>query len=270
MKLKSNAVEWAMRFKAFPLSLAAVLFLVGLYALFNMPRNEFPEFTVRQGLVIGYYPGASSQQVEEQLTKKVEEYLFSFNEVNKAKTYSYSRDGMMYVFVEVANNVSSGDTKAFWNKLKNGVLLLKAQLPQEVKGIIVNSDFGNTSAILLAVESSSRSYKGLQKNVEDIEDGLREIDDLSRITRVGSLNEQISIYVDNNKLVNYGITSGYLMQALQKEGAINPTGTLEGNAADRPIHLTSFFKTESDLASQIVKTDKDGNVIRLRDPEPPS
>ncbi|RXK86068.1 efflux RND transporter permease subunit [Filimonas effusa] len=265
MKLKSNAVEWAMRFKAFPLSLAAVLFLVGIYALFNMPRNEFPEFTVRQGLVIGYYPGASSQQVEEQLTKKVEEYLFSFNEVNKAKTYSYSRDGMMYVFVEVANNVNSGDTKAFWNKLKNGVLLLKAQLPQEVKGIMVNSDYGNTSAILLAVESPSRSYKGLQKNVEDIEDGLREIEDLARITRVGSLNEQISIYVDNNKLINYGITSGYLMQALQKEGAISPTGTLEGDAADRPIHLTSFFKTETDLANQIIKTDKDGNVVRLRD-----
>lgn len=266
MSNKSNntIVEWAMRYNAFPKTLAAVFFVVGIYALVNMPRNEFPEFTIRQGIIIGAYPGASSEQVEQQLTKKIEEYLFSFNEVNKSKTYSYSKDGMMYVFVEVADNVNDSDTKAFWNKIKNGVLVLKAQMPREVLGILVNSDFGSTSAVLLAVESKTRPYKSLQQNVEDIEEGLRQVKSLAKITRVGNQNEQVSIYVDNNKLIQYGITSGSLMQALQKEGAITVAGTIQGQVLDRPIYLTSFYKTEADIANQIIKS-SDGSIIRLRD-----
>lgn len=265
MKKQSNIIEWAMRHKSIPLSIAFVLVLLGIYALLNMPRNEFPEFTVRQGLVVGVYPGASSEQVELQLTSKVEQYLFSFNEVDKSKTYSYSRDGMMYIFVEVAGNVNDTQTKDFWNKLKNGALLLQSQMPKEIRGIMVNSDFGSTSAIILAIESKTRPYKDLEKHVEEIEDDLRKINTVARISHSGNLEEQIGVYVDNNKLANYGISAGSVMQVLQNEGAINPAGTLDGAIIERPIHMTTFFKTESDLARQIIRNDKNGNTIRLRD-----
>jgi len=262
---KSNLIEWAMRYHVLPITLAAVFFLLGVLGLFNMPRNEFPDFTIRQGVIIGLYPGASSQQVEEQLTKKVEEYLFSNNEVNKSKTYSYSRDGMMYIFLEVSENVNGPDTKAFWNKIKNGVITLQPQLPREVKGIMVNSDFGNTSALLLSVESASRPYKDLQKNVEDIEAELRKIKDVAKISHTGNLNEQIGVYVDNNKLLQNGVSPSALMNILQSEGAISTAGTEDGHVLDRPIHLSSFYHTEADLAEQIVRRDDHGNPIRLRD-----
>ena len=67
MKKQGSMIEWAMKNKAFPLALASVFVVIGLLGLFNMPRNEFPEFTIRQGLVMGFYPGANSQEVEEQL-----------------------------------------------------------------------------------------------------------------------------------------------------------------------------------------------------------
>lgn len=265
MKRKGQLIEWAMLHHVIPLTIATVLFLLGIYALFNMPRNEFPDFTIRQGVIIGMYPGASSEQVEEQVTKKVEEYLFSNNEVDKTKTYSYSRDGMMYVFVEVADRVNGPDTKAFWNKIKNGMLLLQSQLPKEVKGFYVNSDFGSTSALLLAVESPTRNYKELQRNVEDIEAELRHVKDVAKISHTGNLNEQIGIYVDNNKLLQYGITANIIMQVLQNEGAISAAGTEKGSIIDRPIHLTSFYKTEADLATQVIRRDDNGNLVRLRD-----
>lgn len=262
---KSDLIEWAMRHHVFPLTLAAVFGILGVLGLFNMPRSEFPDFTIRQGVIAGFYPGASSSQVEEQLTKKVEEYLFSNNEVDKTKTYSYSQDGMMYIFVEVSENVNGPDAKAFWNKIKNGVLLLQAQLPKEVKGIVVNSDFGSTSALLLAVESSSRPYKELQKNVEEIESELRKEKNVAKISHSGNLNEQISIYVDNNKLLQNGITAGMLINVLSNEGAINAAGVEDGTILDRPIHLSSFYKTEADLAAQVVRRDNNGNITRLRD-----
>ncbi|MCX2495335.1 efflux RND transporter permease subunit [Pedobacter sp. PF22-3] len=265
MKKKENMIEWAMRYHVLPLTLAVVLFLLGILALFNMPRNEFPDFTIRQGVIVGLYPGASSNQVEEQMTKKVEEYLFSNNEVNKTKTYSYSRDGVMYIFVEVSDKVSGAEAKAFWNKIKNGMLLLQGQLPKEVKGFYVNSDFGSTSALLLAVESPTRPYKELLRNVEDIEAELRRVKDVAKISHTGNLNEQIGIYVDNNKLLQNGVTAGNIKEVLQNEGAISAAGTEDGKIIDRPIHLTSFYKTESDLAGQIIKRDDKGNSIRLRD-----
>ena len=265
MKNKISAIEWSMKYKAIPLSLGFVLVLVGFYALFNMPRNEFPDFTVRQGLIIGSYPGASTQQVEEQLTNKVEEYLFSFNEVNKTKTYSYSLDGMMYIYVEVDDRINRRATQEFWNKLKSGILIFQqTDLPKEVRGIMVNSDFGSTAAVILAVESKTRPYKDLKEHVTDIEDNLRQIDDMAKISHSGDVAQQISIYIDNDKLAQYGISAGSLMQQLQNEGAIAAAGVLEGDLIDRPIHITDFFKTESDLAGQIIRKDGD-NIIRLRD-----
>jgi multidrug efflux pump subunit AcrB len=265
MKKKTNIIEWAMQYHVLPLTLAAVLVMLGIIALFNMPRNEFPEFTIRQGVITGVYPGATSVQVEEQLTKKVEEYLFSNNEVDKTKTYSYSRDGIMYIFVEVSSKVNGSDTKAFWNKIKNGLIILQAQLPKEVKGFNVNSDFGSTSAVLMAVESKTRPYKELQKNVEDIEAEFRKIKDVAKISHLGNLTEQIGVYIDNNKLLQYGVTAGNVKDLLQNEGAISAAGTEEGDIVNRPIHLTSFYTTEADLALQILRKDERGNVVRLRD-----
>lgn len=248
-----------------PLSLSAILVVLGIVALFNMPRNEFPDFTIRQGLIASSYPGASSKQVEEQLTKKVEEYLFSNNEVNKKKTYSFSRDGQMFIFVEVADNLNTMQTKAFWNKIKNGMLVLQSQLPKEVKGFYIDSDFGNTSALLMSVESKTRPYKELLRNVEDIEAELRQVQDVAKISHTGNLNEQITIYVDNNKLLQKGITVANIMQVLQNEGAINATGKEEGAVVDQPIHINTFYKSEAELSDQIIRQDANGNAIRLRD-----
>lgn len=265
MKKKGNLIEWAMEYHVFPLALSAILFILGISALFNMPRNEFPDFTIRQGLIVGQYPGASSKQVEEQLTKKVEEYLFSNNEVNKKKTYSYSRDGVMYMFVEVADNLDAIQTKAFWNKIKNGMLILQSQLPKEVKGFYIDSEFGNTSAMLMSVESKTRPYKELLRNVEDIEAELRQVQDVAKISHTGNLNEQITVYVDNNKLLQKGVSVNNIMQILQNEGAINATGKEEGEVVDQPIHLSTFYKTEAELADQIIRQDDNGNSVRLRD-----
>jgi multidrug efflux pump subunit AcrB len=265
MKKKGNLIEWAMKYHVFPLALASILFMLGIAALFNMPRNEFPDFTIRQGLIIGQYPGASSKQVEQQLTKKVEEYLFSNNEVNKKKTYSYSRDGVMYVFVEVADNLDAIQTKAFWNKIKNGMIILQSQLPKEVKGFTIDSEFGNTSAMLMAVESKTRPYKELLRNVEDIEAELRQVQDVAKISHTGNLNEQVTIYVDNNKLLQKGVSVNNIMQVLQNEGAINATGKEEGEVVDQPIHLSTFYKTEAELAEQVIRQDTSGSSVRLRD-----
>lgn len=265
-KKTHGAIEWTMKYPDIPLALCAILFVFGIYALFDMPRNEFPDFTIRQGLMIGVYPGASSEQVEEQLTTKVEEFLFSFNEVDKTKTYSFSQEGMMYIYVEVDDRVGRRETQEFWNKLKNDVLIFQqSQLPPEVRGIMVNSDFGSTAAMILAVESKTRPYKDLLEHVKDIEAEFRRVENTAKISHSGALSEQVGIYIDNDKMAQYGISAGYLYQVLSSEGAIAPTGDLDGKIIDRPIYLKTYYKTEADLAGQIIRNDGNGSIIRLKD-----
>ena len=266
MKKKQDLIAWGMKNKVFPIALAFTFLVIGLIGLFNMSRNEFPDFTIRTGLVVGVYPGATAEEVETQLTSKLEKYLFSFNEVDKTKTYSYSKDGMSYVYLEVANRVGKDETQQFWNKLKNDLFVFQQRsVPKGVRGIVVNSDFGNTAAMILSVKSETRPYKDLELHVEDIADDLRQIEDMAKISYSGGLTEQIEIQVDQNKLAEYGISPGMLMQSLQTRGTILPGGTLEGANFDKPIHLDAFLHDITDVADHIVKTDDNDHVVKVSD-----
>ena len=266
MKKKQDLIAWGMKNKVFPIALAFTFLMIGLIGLFNMSRNEFPDFTIRTGLVVGVYPGATAEEVETQLTSKLEKYLFSFNEVDKTKTYSYSKDGMSYVYLEVANRVGKDETQQFWNKLKNDLFVFQQRsVPKGVRGIVVNSDFGNTAAMILSVKSETRPYKDLELHVEDIADDLRQIEDMAKISYSGGLTEQIEIQVDQNKLAEYGISPGMLKQSLQTRGTILPGGTLEEANFDKPIHLDAFLHDITDVADHIVKTDDNGHVVKVSD-----
>ena len=266
MKKKQDLIAWGMKNKVFPIALAFTFLVIGLIGLFNMSRNEFPDFTIRTGLVVGVYPGATAEEVETQLTSKLEKYLFSFNEVDKTKTYSYSKDGMSYVYLEVANRVGKDETQQFWNKLKNDLFVFQQRsVPKGVRGIVVNSDFGNTAAMILSVKSETRPYKDLELHVEDIADDLRQIEDMAKISYSGGLTEQIEIQVDQNKLAEYGISPGMLKQSLQTRGTILPGGTLEEANFDKPIHLDAFLHDITDVADHIVKTDDNGHVVKVSD-----
>ena len=262
-KKSLNIIELAMKHKQIALIITGVLFVFGLYALMVMPRNEFPEFTIRQGLVIGVYPGATSAQVEDQLTRKVEEFLFSFKEVKREKTYSISKEGMLIVFVEVNDNVEDPD--AFWDKIKFGLGQLKNQLPSQVLALIANNDFGDTAALLLTVESKSKNKKQLEKNLKTIEAELRKLPAVSKVKHFGLQNEQITINFDQDKLARYGVNMTSVLAAMQLESAVYYAGELDNGKLINPIHIPTSFQSENEIKNQIVYADPAGNLIRVKD-----
>jgi len=262
-KRNFNIIELAMKHKQIAIIITAIFVLFGVFSLLVMPRNEFPEFTIRQGLIIGVYPGANSAQVEEQLATKVESFLYGFEEVNREKTYSISKEGMLIVFVEVNNSVKDPD--AFWDKIKFGLSDLKMQLPPQVLALIANNDFGNTSAILLTVQSDSKTYKELDRELKIIETELRKIKAVSKVKHFGLTQEQITIYPDNDKLAYYGVKPISVLAAAQLEGAVYYGGELDNAEQITPIHIPTSYNTEEDIKNQIVYTDPTGNVIRVKD-----
>jgi multidrug efflux pump subunit AcrB/outer membrane protein TolC len=236
---------------------------LGVYALFNMPRQEFPTVTIRQGLVIGAYPGANSGEVEEQLTTEVERYLFSYKEVNKKKTYSYSKDGLMIIFVELNDKVKDADE--FWSKLKHGLNNFKVNLPAGVLALYADNDFGDTSALLVSLESDNKSYRELEVYLNRLEDRLRRIESVSKLRHYGLQHEQISIVLDKEKLDEYGINTSLITASLFAQGLTISDASVDYGSNEAPIHISSLYQSEKDLAGQIVYSDPYGNLLRLKD-----
>jgi len=111
-----NPVRASLRYPQVTLVLAAMLFIAGAVALVTMPRREDPKITIHTGLVVAVYPGATSEQVEDRVTRKIEEHLFRFSEVRREKTFSTSRNGMVVVNVELSETTIVPDE--FWSKLR--------------------------------------------------------------------------------------------------------------------------------------------------------
>lgn len=263
MKRKSNIIETAMRYYKFVLAFVVLLSGLGIYSLFVMPKQEFPDVTIRQGLVVGVYPGATTAQVEEQVTKPLEQYLFTFKEVKRSQTFSKTRDGIVYVMVALENDVYNKDE--VWSKIKHGVSQFKMQLPAGVLALVVNDDFGDTSALLLALESEDKTYRDLERYAENLEMKLRRIESASNLRRYGFQKERIGIYPDKEKLASYGLTHRMLMTALFSQGFTTSGGSVKDARLDLPIHVTPTYNAEYEIAEQIIYSDPQGNIIRLKD-----
>ena len=168
-----------------------VLLIFGFISLPKMKKNEFPTVTVLQGVVAVVYPGATAEEIEVQVANPVEDYLFTFTDIDKTKTYSYSKDGMLYIFASLKPGVEN--SQVTWSRIREGLTLFRlSSLPQGVLATVVIDDFGNASSLFLAIESEQRSSRELKYFTEQLCDRLRDIPEMGNIKIVGEQKEEIS------------------------------------------------------------------------------
>ena len=264
MEKKSNWLRWPLDHYPISLLIVILLFVMGIYGMYVMPKDEFPQFTIRQGVVVAVYPGATSEEVEQQVTRQLERYLFTYKEVNRTKTTSTSQNGMCYVMVRLDDDVHNKDE--VWSKIKHGLTLFKQSLPSGVLALVANDDFGNTSALLIAIESNQRSYRELHTYSDQLSDRLRRIPSVANVKTYGEQQEQISLYVDRDRLQAYGIGQQVLFSKLQGEGLTTMSGSLSDNDQQVPIHIAPTQNSEAEVANLIIFSDAStGKVVRVRD-----
>ncbi|WP_054032015.1 efflux RND transporter permease subunit [Desulfatitalea tepidiphila] len=255
--------EAALKHRQITLLLTLIFVLAGMHSLQHMPRREDPKMTIRQGLVIMLYPGATTLEMEEQVTKKVEALLFRYEEVKKDETESTTKDGEMIIQVELQEWLFDKDR--FWSKARHDLNELKAELPPGVIGPIINSDFGDTVALLIAVSSQRHSYSELEDFLEIIEDELRPLAEVSKLKRYGEQAEQIYVTTDSRKLSQYGLTHGQVVEALQSMNTITYAGEIKSGGAQIPVHTTHLYGSIDQIEHQIVDISSQGQVVRLKD-----
>ena len=261
---KMDWLKWPLKHYSITLLIVAILFIMGVFGMYVMPKDEFPHATIRQGVVVAACPGATSEEVEQQVARPLERYLFTYGEVNRSKTTTTSQNGMCIVMVRLNDNVNNKDE--VWSKIKHGLNQFKSSLPSSVIALVTNDDFGNTSALLIAIESDQRSYRELKQYSDDISDRLRRIPSVANVKLLGEQKEQISLYIDRQRLQAYGIGQQMLFSQLQSQGVTTISGSISDGDQQIPIHVETVDNSEEEIANQIIYSDPaSGKVVRVRD-----
>ena len=265
MATKRNIVEAAMRNNNLVFFFMMVIVVFGFIALPNLKKNEFPDVTLRQGVVAVVYPGATAEEIEQRVAKPTEQYLFTFTDVDKKKTYSYSKDGMMVAFVSLVPTVK--DAPMTWSRIRQGLLLFRQQsLPQGVLATAVIDDFGNASSLLLAIESDQRPSRELREFADQLADRLRTIETMGNIKIIGEEKEEIAIYMDPTRMTQYAVSPSMITAELAAHSLRTVTGKADNADGNAVIHVNVPYGDLYELSELIVFADPlTGQVIKLRD-----
>ena len=260
--IKRDHIQAAMRNHGIVFFIIALLTAFGIVALRQMNKDEFPQFTIRQGVIAAIYPGATAQEVEEQVTIALENYLNGFEFIDKENTYSVSEDGVAYVYVMLRNSVQSGNEA--WTKIRAGLdLLKKTSMPPGVLEMVLVDDFGNTSSMLLALESDERSPRELEDFANQLCTQLRTLPEMGRIKVMGGKHEEVAVYIDPNRLAAYGIDPTSIQLSLLTRGMRIMGGNI---GTGHPLQVETPYTSPAEVAEQIVWSDPTtGKNLRLKD-----
>ena len=260
----TSIIRAAIRNRQVVYVLTAAAVIVGLHALVAMPRREDPKITIRQGLVLAMYPGATAEQVEAQVTRKIEPLLFGYAEVKKQKTYTTSRSGGLVANVELEDWVKDPDR--FWAMLRHDLNEMRTrELPPELVGPIVDSNFGDVVAVLLTVHGQRYGSRELTEYLDRIDDALRTIPTVSKIRRYGEQPEEIAVTVRPARLAELGLTMQQIAAALGQRNEVRDGGSVAAGTSDAAIRPQGLLRNEAELRELIVGATPAGQVIHLSD-----
>ena len=205
----NNIVRGAVAHRKIVYFTVGILIALGIVGLSYMNKDEFPTFELKNGLIVGVYPGADAEEVEEQLAKPLEEVLFSFSEISRDNTKSYSKDGLCYIYTDLSTPAKTKNE--VWSKIKLKLEAAKQTLPPGVLAVAVVDDFSAVSSMLIAIESEDKGYSEMKEYAEDLSTRLRRIPDMAAVKIIGTQDEEIAVHVDMDRLSAYGISPSALM-----------------------------------------------------------
>ncbi len=259
----SKVVRGAMEHKNIVILFLVLLIGGGIFGLKDMDKDEFPTFEIKQGLIAAVYPGADVSQVEDEVGKPLEEFLFTMKEINRENTKVVSRDGICYVYTDITTPPDRKNET--WSKIRLQLNTFKQTLPPGVLALVVLDDFSDLTSVLVALESSDKGYSEMKEYAEDLSSRLRSIPELASVKIIGTQSEEIAVNVDMDRLAAYGISPTSLMLEYQTAGLQVPGGTFSTDYTVSPVHVRKTVTDEQELADRIIWSSTDGQTLRLKD-----
>ncbi|TOM57790.1 MFS transporter [Vibrio parahaemolyticus] len=244
--------------------MVSLIFLIGgIAAFFGLGRLEDPAFTIKDAMVVTSYPGATPQQVEEEVTYPLEKAIQQLTYVDEVN--SISNRGLSQITVTMKNNYGPDDLPQIWDELRRKVNDLKVTLPPGVNEPQVIDDFGDVYGILLAVTGDGYSYKELLDYVDYLRRELELVDGVSKVSVSGQQQEQVFIEVSMKKLSSIGLSPNTVFNLLSTQNIVSDAGAIRIGDEYIRIQPTGEFQSVDELGDLLITESGAQGLVFLKD-----
>ena len=256
-----NLSRWALDHKSFVVYLMLVVAIAGLLQYGKLGREEDPPFTIKTMVVKTLWPGATTLETVQQITDRIEKKLEELPNLDYLK--SYSKPGESVVFVTLKDATSASQVPDLWYQARKKIGDIKYTLPQGIQGPFFNDEFGDTYSLIFALTSDGFSHRELRDHAERIRSELRGVPDVAKIDLIGTQDEKIYLEFSTQQLAAMGLDISKLIETLQAQNAIQPSGTVDAGDEKIAIRVSGQFTSEESLKA--VNFRVNGRFFRLSD-----
>lgn len=240
-----NLAEWAIRHKQIVYFFIIAIITGGLWSYFHLGRSEDPDFTIRQAVVTAAWPGASAQQITQQVTDPLEKKLQDTKGLDYIK--SFTHDGKTVIYVNLKDSVPKEEMQTRWHEIRNLVNDEWGSLPSGVMGPYINDRFDDVYGSIYAVTGDGFSYEEKRKYAENIRRRLTGVEDVQKVKLLGVQKQEIYVEMDQNKLASFGMRPSDVFAMLQQQGAMMPAGMIHTDSRNVAIRVEGLLDTVESL-----------------------
>ena len=259
---KFNLSKWALDHPALTRYLMVVLMVLGVAAYFQLGQDEDPPFTFRAMVVRTYWPGATAQQVAEQVTDKLERTLQEVPYADKIR--SYSKPGESQIIFQLKDSSKPGDVPNVWYSVRKKIGDMRYTLPQGVQGPFFNDDFGDVYGVIYALDAPGFTPAEVKKFADDVRQQLLRVPDVAKVEQFGVQDEKIFIEIPQKRLVQLGLDVGAVLAQLSQENAVENAGTVQAPLDVLQVRIGGQFETEAQLRAMPIRGSS-GQQLKLGD-----
>jgi len=260
----NKLVETVIKRKVIIFILIIASFVGGILCYQSLPRTSFPKADIPIANVVVVYPGATSEEVEKEITKKVEDVCQSVSDYDESK--SQSMTNACAVTVTFNKKVSQEKLDMDIIELRRKMSELRSELPSSVASITVTSDAMDTASLVIAVTGNDQvSNDVLSQRATDLSDKLKLIEGVSKIKITGNNDSEVSVKVDLEKLNNINLSLYEIVSAISANNAILPIGSMTVNDNEISVTTSGRYDSIESINNIIVAGSKTGAVTRLKD-----
>ncbi|WP_399684299.1 efflux RND transporter permease subunit [Xenophilus sp.] len=257
-----NLSKWALDHAALTRYLMVVLMVLGFAAYFQLGQDEDPPFTFRAMVVRTYWPGATAQQVAEQVTDKIERTLQEVPYADKIR--SYSKPGESQVIFEIKDSSKPAEVPQVWYTVRKKIGDMRYTLPGGIQGPFFNDEFGDVYGVIYALQGEGYSYAELKDFADDVRQQLLRVKDVAKVEPFGVQDEKIWIEVSQRRLAQLGLDFNAVLQQLGAQNAVESAGAVQSPQDVVQVRVGGQFNDVEQLRAMPIRGSS-GHQLRLGD-----